>query len=254
MKILKQQIRIGYAVLSSALLILNGCKKDDNLSLDQDAQIAFSVKADLTASSNTGNSVSAASTTTSVTPAITWTEGIANVTKFEFEAKKGNVKKEIEVKGLTNINLFAIDPAVVKSVIDTGSYREIELKLILSKTTSTAIPLTLKGNFTAADGTLTPIEINVNEDLLIKVEINNVKIDASTDLNATFVLGLNKILQGLSLSDLSTATKASGKILISSTSNAILFNKIKLNLQNIAAAKLESKHKSGKAEDGPGHG
>jgi len=241
---------IKYAAIALALFGLNACKKDIASSALQDSQIAFSVKADLSATNTSGNTLA----TTATVPSVSWTEGLANVSKFEFEAKKGNVKKEIEVKGLTNINLFAIDPAVVKSVIDTGTYREIELKLVLSKSSTSAIPLTLKGTFTAADGLLTPVEIQVNDDLIVKVELDNVKIDASTDLKATFVLGLNKILQGISLSDLSTATKTSGRILISSASNAVLFNKVKLNLQSIAAAKVESEHKSGKAEDGPGHG
>lgn len=252
MEILKHKTTIGYAIVASALLNFSACKKDVNTALNQDSQITFSVKADLSATSNSGNNLAASTANTSA-PSVTWTEGLANVTKFQFEAKKGNIKKEIEVKGLTNINLFAIDPAIVKSVIDTGTYREIELKLVLSKSSSTLIPLTLKGTFTAADGTLTPIEINVNEDLIVKVELENLKIDASTDLKTTFVLGLNKILQGISLSDLSAATKTSGKILISSGSNTALLNKVKLNLQNIAAAKVESEHRSGKGEDGAGH-
>ncbi len=252
-----------YAAVLFALLGLNSCKKDIGGAVTQESQIAFSVKADLSATNNSGNALSSIGTvagsgsgasSSATTPAVNWTEGSANVSKFEFEAKKGNVKKEIEVKGLNNINLFAIDPSVVKSVIDTGTYREIELKLVLAKTTSTAIPLSLKGTFTATDGTTTPLEINVNDDLTVKVELDNVKIDASTDLKATFVLGLNKVLQGLSIADLSTATKTSGKVIISSTSNTALLNKVKINLQNIAAAKVESQHKSGKAEDGPGHG
>lgn len=248
---------IKYAAIVLALSGLNACKKDIASLPAQDSQIAFSVKADLNAISSSSNilaSSSPVSSATGSTAAVTWTEGLANVSKFEFEAKKGSVKKEIEVKGLTNINLFAIDPAAVKSVIDTGTYREIELKLVLSKSSTSTIPLTLKGNFTAADGTPTPVEIQVNDDMIVKVELDNVKIDPSTDLQATFVLGLNKIMQGISLSDLSAGTKTSGKILINSASNVVLYNKVKLNLQNIAAAKMESKHRSGKVEDGPGHG
>ncbi|PWS26349.1 hypothetical protein DHW03_16340 [Pedobacter yonginense] len=250
MEILKQT-RLGYGLIGLALLSLGSCKKDGVASLNQDSQITFSVKADLLATTNAISGLSTpAGTTTS--PAITWTDAIANVSKFKFEAKKGNVKKEIETSGLTNINLFAIDPAAVKSVIDTGTYKEIELKLMLTKSTTSAIPLALKGTFTAADGTLTPIEINVNEDLIVKVEVENIKIDPSTDLKATFVLGLNKILQGITIADLSAATKTGGKIVISSTSNTALLNKVKLNLQNITGAKVESKHKNGN-DDGPGH-
>ncbi|MCX2575292.1 hypothetical protein [Pedobacter sandarakinus] len=250
MKSLKQT-RIGLGVVGLALLSFSSCKKEGNANLNPESQITFSVKGDLTATSNSTNGVSLPTGTASAT--INWTEGTANVTKFEFEAKKGLVEKEIEVKGLTNINLFAINPEVVKSVIDTGTYREISLKLVLSKSTNGTIPLAFKGTFAGTDGA-TPVEISVNEDLTLKVEVENVKIDAATDLKATFVLGVNKILQGIGVAELNVATKTAGKVLISNTSNTALYNKIKTNLQNIAAAKMESEHRSGKQEDGPGHG
>lgn len=245
----KNSIRFAFILLTSAVGLYS-CKKDSSTDAAVDSQISFSVKADQTAStiSNASTGVTAASV-----PSITWTEGVANVTKFEFEAKKGNVKKEIEVSGLTNINLFAIDPTVVKSVIDTGTYKEIELKLVLTKSLTAAIPLVLKGSFTAADGTVIPVEVDVNEDLTVKAEVNNVTIDSSTDLKTTIMLHLNKIFAGISLSDLSAAVKTSGSIIISSSSNTTIFNKAKANLQSIGGAEVEHQNKSGKNNDGPGH-
>jgi hypothetical protein len=240
MKSLKTKISIKYTlVLFIASTSLFGCKKDRNQGPVSGSQISFGVKAD---NSTSTLSTAAVNINATSTAAINWTEGIANVTKFKFEAKTNGVKKEIEVHGLTNINLFALDPSFVNGTIDSGIYNEIEVKLVFTRSNTLAIPLTLKGSFTKADGTKVPVEFIVNEDLEVKAEAKNVVIDKTTDLKTTIMLHLNQIFQGINAAALESAALTDGKIVISSTSNTTIFNKAKANVEHISGAKFEGEH------------
>lgn len=255
MKSLKNNnIKIAIVVLALATGLFS-CKKDGSVDpLSAGSKVSFGLKADnasMVLASTSGMAVNGIGTN-AASPVINWTAGTANVTKFQFEAKKAGVKTEIEVTGLKNINLFAVDPSFFPSKIDTGTYSEIEVKLVLAKASGTNIPLQLKGSFTKTDGTVVPVELDVNDDMVLKTEINNVVIDNTTDLKTTFMLHLNKIFSGITAADLSAATLTSGTIVISSTSNTVLFNKAKANVVNIGGHKVEGEHHGHNGSDDNG--
>lgn len=246
-------------VLIVALTLATGlfsCKKDttDDSSVTG-SKISLGVSAVNTSAvitTTTGTSFVATAATAAASSLITWTAGTANVSKFEFESTKGGVKKEIEFKGLTNINLFAANPALVVSKIDTGAYKEIELKLVLAKTATGDNALTLKGSFTRANGSVVPVQLEVNDNLTIKVEIKNLIIDSTTDLKTTFLLRLNKIFDGVSSSELENATLNSGTIVISNVANTSIFNKIKANVLTIGGRNVEGEHHGHNGSDDTG--
>jgi len=249
-----QNIKIVIVALALATSLFS-CKKDNGLSpSSSSAKISFGLKADnpsMALASTPGLTVNGLATNASG-PVITWTAGTATVTRFQFEAKKAGAKIEVESNGLKNINLFAIDPSFFPVKIDTGTYSEIEVKLVLVKTTSAAIPLQLKGSFTKADGTVMPVELDINEDMVIKTEIKSVVIDATTDLKTTFMLHLNKIFSGITVADLSAATVTGGAVVISNTSNVALFNKAKANAVNIGGHEVEGEHHGHNGSDDNG--
>jgi hypothetical protein len=240
-----------------AIAVVSGlfsCKKDSGISPSTPAQISFRLKADnasVALASTSGTAVNSIGTN-ATSALITWTAGIANVSKFQFEAKKAGVKTEIEVSGSNAINLFALDPSLFPTKIDTGTYSEIEVKLALAQPTANSIPLQLKGSFTKADGTVVPVELDVNEAMVLKTEISNIVIDATTDLKATFTLHLNKLFSGITSADLSTAVLTSGTIVVSSTSNTTLFNKVKANVVNISGHEIEGEHHGHNGSDDNG--
>ncbi|TFF36112.1 hypothetical protein [Mucilaginibacter psychrotolerans] len=236
---------VYFAIVALAVVTGSfGCKKDSGVTPSTAAQISFGLKADnasMVLASTSGpvmNSVG----TNATSSIITWTSGTANVSKFQFEAKKAGVKTEIEVPGANTINLFAVSPSLFPTKIDTGNYSEIEVKLALAPPAGNSIPFQLKGSFTKADGTAVPVELDVNEAMVLKTEITNVVIDATTDLKTTFTLHLNKLLSGVTLADLAAATATSGTVVLSSTSNTALFNKIKANVGNIGGHEIEGEH------------
>jgi hypothetical protein len=220
----------NYVIKGLSIIVIvfmfSACKKSNNASSSTSGtQMAFAVSADNSASSfasSTGSNL-----TTNATASITWTSGIANIAYFKLEAKKKNTEIEIKTKSLQNVDLFAPIPTVISSAIDTGTYSEIEIKVVLAKSTTGAIPLTLKGNFTTGGGVVVPIEFDFNDDAIIKAEADNVTIDGKTDLATTIKLHLNRLISSTAAATLEAATRTGGVIVISSTSNTAIYDIIK---------------------------
>jgi hypothetical protein len=235
MKIKLNQLVIGMYVLG-IVSILSACKKNDNASTSTDTQMAFALSANGSVSpvSVTGNSdgltTNSLATNASGSASITWTSGIANVSGFKLEAKKKGVEIEITSRNLTSIDLFAATPATISTAIDTGTYSEIELRVLFTKSATATLPLTLKGNYTSTTGTVTPIEFDFNDDATIKIEAENITVDGSTDVAALAKLDVSKLVTGFAASVLDNATRTNGTIIISSTVNANIYNFIKANI------------------------
>jgi hypothetical protein len=238
------KLRSDHFIISLYILgivsILSACKKSNNASPSvSDTQMSFALSASsnvsqVASSVNEGglatNSLSI-STNAATSANITWTAGTANISGFKLEAKKQGVEIEIKSRNLTNVDLLAITLANISTVIDTGTYREIEIKVLLTKSSTSTIPLTLKGNYTSTTGTVTPIELDFNDDAIIKVEAENITVDGKTDLAALAKLDLTKLIGGAVASALDAATRTNGVIVISSTVNANLYNVIKARVE-----------------------
>ncbi|MBC7399199.1 MAG: hypothetical protein H7289_04580 [Mucilaginibacter sp.] len=227
MKIKLNHYIIGLYVLG-IVSILSACKKSDSASPSSNTQLAFA----LSASGNVTPVTSAVSNGVQTTNAagsasISWTAGTANVSAFKLEAKKKGLEIEITSRNLTSIDLFAATPTTISAAIDTGTYREIELRVLFAKTSGSAIPLTLKGNYTSTTGTVTPIEFDFNDDAVIKVEAENVTVDGSTDFAALAKFDVSKLIGSGLAGALDAATRTNGTIIISSSSNTNIYNAIK---------------------------
>ncbi|MDB5004655.1 MAG: hypothetical protein JWQ34_2880 [Mucilaginibacter sp.] len=236
------RIRLNHLIIGLYVLgivsILSACKKNDNASLSTstNTQMAFALSANGSVSpvSVSGNpdglTTNGLATNASGNASITWTSGIANVSGFKLEAKKKGLDIEITSRNLTSINLFAATPATISAAIDTGIYREIELRVLFTKSATATLPLTLKGNYTSTTGTVTPIEFDFNDDATIKIAAENITVDGSTDIAAIAKLDVSKLVTGFAASALDNATRTNGTIVISSTANTNIYNFIKANI------------------------
>jgi hypothetical protein len=227
----------GLCVITLAFMF-SACQKNGTSPAASGTQLSFAINADNSATPLTA-SVGGGLTTNATTgqASIVWTSGIANIAYFAMEAKKGNTEIEIKSKALTNIDLFAPIPAKISALIDTGTYKEIEIRVLLKKTTSANIPLTLKGTFTTLGGAKVPIEFDFNDDALIKAEADNVLVDGKTDLSTTIQFHLNKLLTNTAAATLDKADRVGGTIVISSTVNAAIYNSIKANFEHSGEGK-----------------
>ncbi|TFF36496.1 hypothetical protein [Mucilaginibacter psychrotolerans] len=239
----KPLLNLGFIALIS--LAATSCKKDSaGTSVAATSEISFAVNTDnpsVTLDAVNGPVIQSTGTN-ALTAGVTWTSGIANIAQFKLEAKKNGVEKEVSTSNLTNVDLLAAIPAFVKANIDTGTYKEIELRILLVKSTGTDIPLTLKGTFTSKGGAVVPIEYDFNDDALIKLEAENITVDGTNNVTAGADMHLNKLLFGITSAQIDAATRTGGTIVISSTSNPALYAKIKLNVLLAFAARHFEKH------------
>ena len=253
MENLKNSIKLKKSlIVLVVVLAAYSCKKGNTpLPVTKASQVAFGVQA---ANATVPLAASASKLTINsviTTPVIQFTAGVANISKFKLEAKMANSNVEIETRNLMNVDLFSLTPSVVTATLDTGTYKEIEVRVELTQSADTsAIPLKLKGSFTATDGTIIPVELDVNENITIKAEAKNVLLHNNGDLSTIVQLHLDKIVAGITASDMNAATKTGGVIVISNTSNTNLFNKIRFNVES--CGDTEVKHNGN--DNGSGHG
>ncbi len=215
------------AVLIGSALILSSCEKDSS----GDGKLSYQVKpANFTASIASTASGSGLVVNVNSNSSLTWSSGKMNVSEIDFEAENNNLEIEYELKNLFNIDLLNLSPVLGNISIPNGTYDEVELKLAMKKSTTSTIPLTLKGEYINSAGLKSPVEFYFNEDFEIEVEAEDLVVDGTTDYLGLINVQLNKFLTNVSSADLDQATKTNGVIIISVTSNINLYNKLKANL------------------------
>ena len=239
---MEHSIQISYSkemkkkLLVPALMMfaiaVTSCNKDQG----EGGKVSYRIKpvnssATLIGAAKDGNTISGAST-------VSFTSGSMIISEIDFEAENKNVEIEYESKQVVTVDLFNLSPILGSISIPDGTYEEVELKLDLRKTTTGAVPLFLKGEYTDASGAKSPVEFSFNDNVEIEVEAENVVIN-SVDYIGMINLQLSKFLTNVTVSDLSQVTKLNGKIVISSTSNTALYNKIKSNLNSVADCDFE---------------
>lgn len=228
-------------------MVMVSCKKDSTSS--STPQVSFALSADntispISATNKSGGTIATASTTTTTTTSsISWTSGIVNITQFKLEAKKNGKEIEIKSKNLSNVDLFTLSPSLISASIDTGTYKEIEVRAVFTKSTTADIPVKLKGTFTTAGGAIVPIEFDFNEDAVFKAEAANITVSSTTDFTAKLHLHLNIVLSDVVSAELDKATRTNGTIIISSSSNPLLYAKAIVNIANAMESKGFDEHK-----------
>jgi hypothetical protein len=240
----KTILMICFPVIMISMTMVS-CKKDGTAG--STSQVSFALSADNTiapiSATNKSGGIIAASTTTATAGSISWTSGIVNISKFKLEAKKNGKQIEIESKNLSNVDLFALTPSLISASIDTGTYKEIELRAVFTKSTTADIPVKLKGTFTTAGGAIIPIEFDFNEDATFKAEAANITVSTTTDFTAKLNLHLNIVLSDVVSAELDKATRTNGTIIISSSSNPLLYAKAIVNIAKAMGSKGFDEHK-----------
>jgi hypothetical protein len=160
---------------------------------------------------------------------LVWTAGNANIGKFAFEARRSGVSINIESNNLTNVDIFALTPLQTYVTLDTGVYKEIEITAFL-ESTDTVPPLKVSGTFKNDSSKVVPIEFDLSGHATVKVEQNNIDINGTTDYTALLDLQLTRLTKGVTAADLNGATLTGGKIIISKTSNTMLYWKMRSNI------------------------
>jgi hypothetical protein len=242
------------AAITLAVILLSACKKSGNAPTTKTSQLSFQMVADNSTTNLAGSSFTTNSTATGV-PGLIFTAGTANISQFKLEAKRNGIETEISSKNLTNVDLFALAPSITNINIDTGTYREIEIKVVLQKTSDiSAIPLKLTGSFTNSQGTVIPVEFDLNDDVTIKAEAENIHVTNTTDFVALVHMHLLKLEAGITAAALDAGTLTNGVLVISSSANSAIYNRVLANFSNCGETEFREHHKGKDGNDnGNGH-
>jgi hypothetical protein len=247
------------AAIALIAVSLTACKKTGSSPASQASQMSFQLQADNATSnlavSSTGSLATNSSTFSGIS-GLTFTSGIANISRYKLEAKRNGVEIEVSSRNLTNVDLFAASPVIASVSLDTGTYREIEISVLLTHSADTsAIPLKLKGTFTNSSGTAIPIEFDLNDDVTIKSEAQNITVTSTTDFAALIHLHVRKLEANVTTADLEAATLTNGVLLISRNSNKSIYDKVINNFSNCGEPEFREHHKGGNDDNsGKGNG
>jgi hypothetical protein len=214
---------IGLLFLS---VVIQSCKKDNPSSL------GFKIKATDT-SYNPGLMKSALNSTTLP---IIWDTASIILNRLEFEAEykqltdSTSLSMDVEYKwqGNQTINLLAIPPVFATLDLPDGIYREIELKVISREPATPAVPnFYLEGRL-STDVDVFPIVLLVRDDFTVKTEVNDWEINSQNGNSyvGLIELSLQQVFSKISMDDMMGAQLVNGRIVISSSVNADLYEKI----------------------------
>lgn len=227
----------GIFILVTAIL-LNSCEKDNI----KDGELTYTFKtSNLSASLSSTASASGSPVAPLSNGSITWKSGTVNIQQIYFGAKKDNTPFAVEFEKLSNIDILKTSTVSGSIAIPTGTYTDIKLRLRL-KESATNKPLVLLGTYTEASGTKIPVEIQFNETYELTLNpphltIKGDKYDANVNLD------LSKLVKNLTSSDFGQTVRsgADNMILVNSTKNVALFEKLKANFILIADAQITKK-------------
>lgn len=227
----------GVFILFSAIL-LTGCQKDSV----NDGELTYNFKtSNLSASLSSTASASGSPVTPFSNGSITWKSGTVNIQQIYFGAKKNNTPFAVEFEKLSNIDILKTSTISGSIAIPTGTYSDIKLRLRLRES-ATNKPLVLLGTYTEVSGTKIPVEVQFNESYELTLNPPQLTIKGDKyDVNVN--LDLSKLAKNLTLADFGQTTRsgADNMILINSTRNIALFEKLKANFLLIADAQITKK-------------
>jgi hypothetical protein len=172
---------------------------------------------------------------TLATPLFSWNACTMNVSHIEFQAEgketenaQNSYKVSYEWNGSKVVDLFNASSVIGDIVLDPGVYEEIKLEIEAAKSQNATVPVFyLVGTYTNTQGTVIPMEITMNEDFKFEVEKEGTTLDGTNDYSALVNLNLALLMSGVLESDLSAATLTDGKIIVNTTSNPTIYQKIK---------------------------
>lgn len=249
---MKQKISLMALVVIFAIS-LTSCNKNsqDNPSSTTSSALSFKMQA-LNKSVSLPVSASGMKSASVTSAAVVWDKATMLVSKVSFEAAMKSVltgKDSLTIaytwRGPRTIDLFDLTSTIGSIVLPVGTYEKISLNVKSEREDANGLPLVfLSGNYTNAAGTVVPIVISVSDPISFNTVQKNDTIVAgvATDLSSTIQIYLDQLMVQVDISALDHATLTDGKLVISATSNKVLYQLIMQNLRKDHGCKYEHFH------------
>lgn len=220
---MKIKILAAFAVITSLI----ACQKEKQ-SDSSSSGVMLGIKA-INSSSVVQRTQASASRIQSAS--IQWNNAKASANLLKFEAKSNGNEIEFKSQVQQTIDLFNVTVALGNISIPAGDYTEVEFKAGLVAANGGS-SLEMNGQVSMNNSNL-PVVFRTNETIEVKGEKHNITIANATLNNATIVLDLAKIVNGITAADIASAALTNGTIIISPSDNVTLYNKIVMNLRNL---------------------
>ena len=146
---------------------------------------------------------------------------------------------DFEWRGPKKVDLFNLNSVIGEISLVPGIYDEISIKIESFKSDAGSSPVFyLSGTYSNSTNAAKRINVIVNEDFEIMVK-NIDTLSAVYDYTTVIQMNLTLLMSDILESDLDNAVLTNGKIIISSTSNAALYDKIRKNLLECEDSEFE---------------
>lgn len=236
---MKNRLKNGLLVLTIATTLVS-CSKNNNPKATSKLSYQFKVANATSSLSSTVHSGSMTNMSLVTTPAnITWQSGYATVSSISLDGQNENEGDKDEQENFVEpapfkVDLFSSNTLVGNIDIANGTYQNVNVKLEF-KQTATDSALYLKGTYTSALGTATPVILSLDgkgEDFEILVKAKNIAVTGNQNVIEFLDLHLDTLMAGITSADLDAAALINGTIVINSSSNVTLYNKILANIND----------------------
>ncbi|WP_316785225.1 hypothetical protein [Pedobacter frigiditerrae] len=222
--------------LSVIALLFASCAKDTTTT---ETSLKYSFNAiNLSSTLSTTASASGVVVAAGTNGSINWTGVSVNVSKIEFSASHTGTNTAVVVQNFTNVNALKPDSLSGKIDLKAGVYEKIQFKLTMTES-ATNPPFILTGTYTEASGTKIPVIVQLNQSKLISLEVARLEVDKGVYI-AKVTLELNALVKGLVASDFGQTTRigADNKIVVNSTTNRALYEKLTARLSSVAGISI----------------
>lgn len=236
---MKNTLKNGLLVLAIAATLVS-CSKNNNPKATSKLSYQFKVTTAIAPLSATVHTGSMSNMSLVSTPAnITWQSGYATVSSISLDGQNENEGNKDEQDNFVEpspfkVDLFSSNTLVGNIDIANGTYQNVNIKLEL-KQTATDSALYLKGTYTSALGTTTPVILSLDgkgEDFEILVKAKNISVTGNQNVVEFLDLHLDTLLAGITTADMDAAALTNGAIVINSTINTDIYNKILANIND----------------------
>lgn len=239
---MKQSTLRYLPILAAFGLLTISCQKDSgSASVQGNATIQFKPQAVNTSSTIVGSTITpiTAGTNTNGVATINWTSGYLNISEFEFEAQKENSSRQgdtshikYEIKGPFKLDLFAAPSILATLSLPSSIYNEVEVEIEGVKSANGDPNFYLEGTYKNEAGNISPIIIKLNEEYEIEAKFKQLQAQPINYVSL-LKLQLDLLAKNIGTVNLSNATKTNGTIIISSTSNANIYQILVVNLSRM---------------------
>lgn len=217
-------------------IFFTGCTKNADT---PDTQLRYSFSAiNLNASLSSNSGASGAIVPAGTNGSINWSTASVNIAKIEFSAIRSGNPVSLEMKNLYSINALKPDSLSGEVLLSSGIYERNEFKISINESVSNP-PLLLSGTYIEASGTKIPVVVQLNISQVIKLEAPRIEVTNGKYI-AKVTVELNNLVKGLTAGDFGQTIRTSpnNTILVSSTVNRALFEKLVLRLPSILSVSM----------------